>query len=221
MKHLNLTPALYDYMLDISLREHPSLTALREETAKMPLAVMQVAPEQAQFMQMLLRLIRAKTVLELGTFTGYSALAMALALPDDGHLITCDINNEWTDKAHPFWREALQEKKIELRLGRALQTLQNLLAEGLSHSFDFIFIDADKTNYVHYYELALELISPQGLIAIDNVFWEGKVIDKDDIGAQTREIRKLNALIKQDSRVHTSLLPIADGLFLVQPKIST
>ena len=216
MKHLNLTPDLYDYMLDVSLREHPILKALREETSKMQLAIMQVAPDQAQFMQMLIRLIQAKNVLELGTFTGYSALAMALALPDDGRLITCDINTEWTDKAHPFWRQAGQDKKIELRLGRAKETLDKLLNDGLEHSFDFIFIDADKTNYVHYYEQALQLVSPRGLIAIDNVFWDGAVIDVDNTDAQTREIRKLNAIIKQDERVDTSLLAIADGLFLIR-----
>lgn len=219
MKHLNLTPELYDYMLDVSLREHPVLKRLREETATMSLAVMQVAPEQAQFMQFLLRLIRAKKVLELGTFTGYSALAMALALPDDGKLITCDINREWTDKAHPFWKQAEQDNKIELRIAPARQSLAALVEEGYAHSFDFIFIDADKTNYLHYYEQALQLVSPQGLIAIDNVFWDGLVIDPTNTDAQTREIRKLNALIKQDTRVHTSFLPIADGLFLVQPKM--
>ena len=218
VKHLNLTPALYNYMLDVSLHEHPVLKALREDTALMPLAIMQVAPEQAQFMQMLIRLIQAKMVLEIGTFTGYSALAMALALPDDGSLITCDNNEEWTQKALPFWRQAKQDKKIELRLAPALITLKQLLDDGFAHSFDFIFIDADKTNYVHYYELAMQLISPKGLIAIDNVFWEGKVIDPQEAGGQTREIRKLNALLKQDSRVYTSLLPIADGLFLVQPR---
>ena len=216
MKHLNLTPALYDYMLDISLSEHPTLQALREDTAKMPLAIMQVAPEQAQFMQLLIRLIRAKTVLEIGTFTGYSALAMALALPDDGRLITCDNKDEWTNKAHKFWQQANQDSKIELRLAPALKTLHQLLEEGLAHSFDFIFIDADKTNYLNYYELAIQLISPSGLIAIDNVFWEGKVIDPEDTSAQTREIRKLNEFIKLDKRVYTSLLPIADGLFLIQ-----
>ena len=205
-------------MLDVSLHEHPVLKALREDTALMPLAIMQVAPEQAQFMQMLIRLIQAKMVLEIGTFTGYSALAMALALPDDGSLITCDNNEEWTQKALPFWRQAKQDKKIELRLAPALITLKQLLDDGFAHSFDFIFIDADKTNYVHYYELAMQLISPKGLIAIDNVFWEGKVIDPQEAGGQTREIRKLNALLKQDSRVYTSLLPIADGLFLVQPR---
>src|SRR5690606_2997991 len=119
MKHLNLTPELYEYLLEVSLHEHPVLASLREETAKLPLAVMQVAPEQAQFMQFLLKLISAKKVLELGTFTGYSALAMALALPDDGKLITCDINSEWTDKAQTFWKKAKQEQKIDLRLGPA------------------------------------------------------------------------------------------------------
>ncbi|WP_412757162.1 class I SAM-dependent methyltransferase [Legionella bozemanae] len=217
MKHLSLTPNLYEYMLDKSLREHPSLTDLRKVTSTMELANMQVAPEQAQFMQLLLRLIRAKNVLELGTFTGYSALAMSLMLPDDGKLITCDINAEWTSKAHPFWKEAKQDHKIELRLGRALDTLHALIAEGWEQKFDFIFIDADKTNYVNYYELALKLIQPQGLIAIDNIFWDGKVIDENETGGQTREIRKLNELIKNDQRVFISLLPIADGLFLVQP----
>jgi len=216
MKHLNLTPSLYDYMIDISLREHPVLQALREETSKMSLSIMQIAPEQAQFMQMLIPLLQAKNVLELGTFTGYSALAMALALPDDGHLITCDISTEWTDKAHPYWREAGQDKKIELRLGRAQDTLDKLLGDGFAHSFDFIFIDADKTNYVNYYEQALQLVSPRGLIAIDNVFWGGAVIDVTNSDAQTREIRKLNAIIKQDVRVDASLLAIADGLFLVR-----
>ncbi|WP_392537888.1 O-methyltransferase [Legionella sp. 227] len=217
MKHLNLTSELYEYMLDKSLREHPSLTGLRKVTSTMELANMQVAPEQAQFMQLLLRLLRAKNVLELGTFTGYSALAMSLVLPDDGKLITCDINSEWTSKAHPFWKEAQQDHKIELRLGRALDTLHNLINEGWEQKFDFIFIDADKTNYVHYYELALKLIQPKGLIAIDNIFWDGKVIDENELGGQTREIRKLNDLIKNDERVFVSLLPIADGLFLVQP----
>ncbi|KTD40886.1 class I SAM-dependent methyltransferase [Legionella parisiensis] len=217
MKHLSLTSNLYEYMLDKSLREHPSLTGLRKVTSAMELANMQVAPEQAQFMQLLLRLIQAKNVLELGTFTGYSALAMSLMLPDDGKLITCDINAEWTSKAHSFWKEAKQDHKIELRLGRALDTLHALIAEGWEQKFDFIFIDADKTNYVNYYELALKLIQPQGLIAIDNIFWDGKVIDENETGGQTREIRKLNELIKNDQRVFISLLPIADGLFLVQP----
>ncbi|KTD57208.1 class I SAM-dependent methyltransferase [Legionella shakespearei] len=217
MKHVALTPELYDYMLDKSLREHPSLQGLRKETSTMELANMQVAPEQAQFMQFLLRLTGAKKVLELGTFTGYSALAMALALPEDGQLITCDISEEWTKRAHPFWREAKQDQKINLRIGPALETLYTLINDGWEKQFDFIFIDADKTNYVNYYELALKLIKPRGLIAVDNVFWDGHVADPDDNTAQTREIKKLNELIKNDKRVHVSLLPISDGLFLVQP----
>ncbi|GAN30730.1 class I SAM-dependent methyltransferase [Legionella pneumophila] len=217
MKHLSLTPELYEYLLDISLREHPALAALRKETSTMELANMQVAPEQAQFMQMLIRLTRAKRVLELGTFTGYSALAMSLALPDDGQVITCDINEGWTKHAHPYWREAKQEHKIKLRLGPALDTLHSLLNESGEHQFDFIFIDADKTNYLNYYELALKLVTPKGLIAIDNIFWDGKVIAPNDTSGQTREIKKLNQVIKNDSRVFVSLLAIADGMFLVQP----
>ena len=217
MKHLSLTPELYEYMLDKSLREHPVLKALRQETSTMELANMQVAPEQAQFMQFLLRLIRAKRVLELGTFTGYSALAMALALPPDGEVITCDISQEWTAKALPFWEDAGQENKIKLKIGPALDSMQALINDGFAHQFDFIFIDADKTNYLNYYELALQLIQPHGLIGIDNIFWDGNVINASDTSAQTREIRKINEHIKQDQRVFVSLLPIADGLFLVQP----
>jgi predicted O-methyltransferase YrrM len=218
MKQLNLSPALYDYMLDISLREHPVLKALREETAKMPLANMQVAPDQAQFMQFLIRLISARKILEIGTFTGYSALAMSLALPEDGELISCDLSAEWTAIAQRFWLEAKQEHKIKLRLAPALESLNNLLKEGYQHQFDFIFIDADKTNYMNYYELSLQLVSPRGLIAIDNIFWDGKVVDEHESGGQTREIRRLNQFIKEDKRVDVSLLAIADGLFLVKPR---
>jgi predicted O-methyltransferase YrrM len=218
MKHLSLTPALYDYMLNVSLREHPVLRKLREDTSTMELANMQVAPEQAQFMQLLISLIQARKVLELGTFTGYSALAMALALPDDGQLITCDISTEWTKNARSYWQQAGVDHKIQLRIAPALQSLKQLIDDGQSHQFDFIFIDADKTNYLNYYELALQLISPRGLIAVDNIFWDGNVILESDTSAQTREIRRLNDFIKQDNRVDVSLLAIADGLFLIKPK---
>lgn len=216
MKHLSLTPPLYEYMLDISLREHKSLASLRQASASMMLANMQSSPEQAQFLQFLIKTIRARKVLELGTFTGYSTLAMALALPDGGKLITCDINSEWTHEAPRFWEEAGVAHKIQLRLAPALETLQQLVESGQTEQFDFIFIDADKTNYVPYYEFALQLINPQGLIAIDNIFWDGKVINANDTGAQTREIRRLNELLKHDKRVDVSLLAIGDGLFLVR-----
>ena len=215
MKQTPLTPSLYDYMLNVSLREHPVLTELRHATAYLRLSHMQVAPEQAQFMQFLIQLIGAKHVLELGTFTGYSALAMALAIPHDGKLITCDINPEWTQHAIPFWQQAGMSEKIELRIAPARASLE-VLSEA-QQRFDFIFIDADKTNYVHYYECALKLIKPNGLIMIDNVFWDGQVVDAHDNRAQTREIRTLNALIHHDTRVTISLLPIADGVFLIRP----
>ena len=218
MKQLQLTEALYQYVLDVSLREHPVLAQLRAETSTMERANMQIAPEQGQFMQLLLRLIGAKKVLELGTFTGYSALAMALALPDNGQVITCDVSEQWTKMAPPFWKEAQQDHKIQLRLGPALESLYILLNDGHDKSFDFIFIDADKTNYLEYYELALKLVKPGGLIAVDNVLWDGNVVNPEDTSAQTREIRKLNDHIKNDNRVNVSLLPIADGLFLIRPR---
>ncbi|PJD93942.1 MAG: SAM-dependent methyltransferase [Legionella sp.] len=218
MTHLNLSEPLYEYMQQIALREHPVLKELRDATKEHPLQLMQSAPEQVQFLQMLLRLVRAKHVLELGTFTGYSTLGMALALPEDGQIITCDRSKEWTDLGIPYWKKAHQEHKIDLRIGPALTTIVSLLEQGQAQSFDFVFIDADKTNYVAYYEYALQLIQPKGLIVIDNIFWGGDVIDTAVNDAQTREIRRLNTIIQQDNRVEISLLAIRDGLFLIQPK---
>lgn len=211
MKQTHLTEALSLYAEDISLREHPSLKALREATAHLQLAVMQSSPMQVQFLQFLIRSIRAKRVLEIGTYTGYATLGMALALPEDGQMITCDINETWTSHAIPFWENAQQTHKIKLILAPALETLSTF-----TEPFDFIFIDADKTSYVDYYEYALKLIQPRGIIAIDNIFWDGQVIDKHDISAQTREIKRLNQRIKTDNRVDTALIPIGDGVFLIK-----
>lgn len=220
---MKLTPIdtpLYDYLLNVSLRETDVQRALREETAQLPLAIMQVSPEQGQFMQWLIRLTQAKNVLEIGTFTGYSALAMAMALPDDGQLITCDINPTWSEMAQRYWQQAQQAHKIQPRIGPALETLYTLLNDGCQQQFDFIFIDADKTSYVEYYELALQLVSPKGIIAVDNVLWDGKVVDETITDRQTEEIRRLNMIIKQDDRVDVSLLSIGDGLFLITKRFT-
>lgn len=219
MKLTQIDDPLYDYILDVSLREHPVLAQLRIATNAHKLGGMQISPDQAQFLQFLIRSISAKNVLELGTFTGYSALAMALALPKDGKLITCDRNSEWTKDARSYWQSAQQDSKIELKLGLALETLDELIASGYTGKFDFIFIDADNTNYVNYYQRSLDLLSPKGIIAIDNVLWKGQVIDKNNTKGQTREVRRLNNIIKDDPRVDISLITIADGLFLVRKKI--
>lgn len=217
-KTLNLTPSLYDYMLSVSLREFPILKALREETAKLPSSVMQISPEQGQFMAFLIRLMGAKKTLEIGVYTGYSSLAVALALPDNGQIIACDISTETSAIAKRFWIKAGVEQKIDLKLAPALETLDQLIEQGGSNTFDFVFIDADKFNYANYYERSLSLARPGGLILIDNVLWSGKVADLKDHDKQTEAIRQLNAMIYHDERVNLSLLPLGDGLTLVQKK---
>jgi caffeoyl-CoA O-methyltransferase len=177
---------------------------------------MQISPEQGQFMALLVELMGARKTLEVGTFTGYSALVVALALPADGRVVACDVSEEWTSVARRYWDEAGVAHKIDLRLGPAWKTLESLLDEGRRHDFDFAFIDADKVNYDAYYELALELVRPGGLIAVDNTLWHGKVIDPAVTDDDTEAIRRLNAKLESDERVTLSLVPIGDGLSLAR-----
>ncbi len=206
---------LYNYLLSISLREPDILTQLRKETAQHPYTYMQISPEQGQFMALLIQLMGAKRVLEIGTFTGYSALVMALALPETGQIITCDINEADTAIAQRYWQQAGVDHKIELRLAPALETLEKLLqTEQAANSFDFVFIDADKVNYDAYYEYALKLLRVGGLIAIDNTLWRGNVANPEVQDEDTVAIRTFNEKLHQDSRIALSLVPIADGVTL-------
>ena len=211
-KTFTLPDALYDYVLSVSLREDPVLGRLRKETAKDSMAVMQIAPEQGQFMALLVQLMGARKALEIGVYTGYSALCVARALPADGRLVACDISEPWTAVAQRYWREADVIGKIDLRLAPALETLDQLIQDGETGTFDFAFIDADKENYMAYYERVLELLRPGGLIAIDNTLWSGSVIDPSCQDPDTRAIRAFNKALHTDTRVHISLVPIADGL---------
>lgn len=211
---LSLTPELYTYLQAHSLREPPALARLREETAAMEGAVMQIAPEQGQFMALLLRLMEARRVLEIGTYTGYSTLWLAGALPADGEVVTCDISREWTDVARRHWQAAGLAQRITLHLGPARETLHRLLREGAAGTFDFAFIDADKTGYDAYYEACLDLVRPGGLIAVDNTLWDGAVADPAADDADTRAIRRFNDKVHADPRVELSLVPIGDGLTL-------
>lgn len=211
---LGFSTALYEYLLSASLRESPILETLRHQTASYPMAQMQIAPEQGQFMAFLVKLMGAQKTLELGVFTGYSSLAVALALPTHGKLVACDISEEHTAIARQFWAQAGVSHKIDLRIGPALETLQDLLDTGAQNTFDFAFIDADKRNYALYYEAVLQLIRPGGLIAIDNVLWSGRVADPAITDARTQRMRDFNQTLHQDNRVDLSLVPIADGLTL-------
>lgn len=209
-----LTPPLYNYILQVSLRESPIQAALRQRTEPLEAAAMQIARDQAQFMSLLIKLSQARRALEIGVFTGYSALAIAQALPEDGELVACDMNRDWADIAQHFWREAGIRHKIDLRIAPALDTLDELLNQGQQGQFDFAFIDADKTNYLHYYERCLQLIRIGGLIVIDNVLWNGQVIDERDQTADTNAIRELNEFIRTDIRVDISMIAVGDGLTL-------
>jgi len=215
-KMINATPEIYQYILNHSLHESEILQQLRIETLDLPGSQMQISPEQGQFMALMAKLIEAKKILEIGTYTGYSSIVLSQAMPENGHLITCDIDPIATTIAKKFWYKAGLENKITLKLGNALETLTNLIHEGNNSHFDLIFIDADKNNYIQYYEYSLKLIRKGGLIIIDNVLWKGRVRDHSNNDKATNSIRALNDLIYKDNRVEISLVPIADGLTLAR-----
>ena len=214
---LQLDEPLQNYLRAHSLREHPAQVALREATSGHKSAGMQISPEQGQFMALLVRVLGARRAIEVGTFTGYSALTVALALPDDGRLLACDISDEYTRVGRPFWAQAGVAHKIELVLAPALQTLDARLAAGEAGSHDFAFIDADKASYDAYYERCLQLVRSGGLIAIDNTLWGGAVAKPAD-DADTLALQALNAKLHRDERVDLSLLPIGDGLTLARKR---
>ena len=215
---LELDNRLYEYLLSVSLREAEVLTKLRQETSQHSASIMQISPDQGQFMALLIKLLGATKTLDIGVFTGYSSLVVALALPEHGKVIACDRDPQATAIARRYWQEAGVAHKIELHLAPALETLDKLIADGESGSFDFAFIDADKRNYSNYYERALTLIRPGGIVAIDNVLWFGSVADPQDTDKRTIAIREFNQKLHQDSRVDISMLAIADGLTLALKK---
>ncbi len=217
-KNLGLDDQLHQYVLSVSVKEPEVLAELRQETSNYTGFRMQITPEQGQFLAFLIKLIKAKKALEIGVFTGYSSLVTAIALPEDGKLIACDIDENYTQIARKYWEKAGVSEKINLHIAPALETLDQLLAQGEAETFDFAFIDADKRNYPNYYEKCLQLIRKGGLIAIDNVLWSGKVADPEINDKQTLAIRDFNSKIYQDDRVNLSLIPIADGLTLVIKK---
>ena len=213
-KDIGLGDRLYEYLLSVSLREAEVLTRLRQETSQHPASIMQISPDQGQFMALLIKLLGAKKTLDIGVFTGYSSLVVALALPESGKVVACDRDPRATAIARRYWHEAGVEHKIDLRLAPALNTLDKLIEEGHGGSFDFAFIDADKRNYDNYYERGLTLVRPGGIVAIDNVLWFGSVADPEDTDKRTIAIREFNQKLHQDTRVEITMLSIADGLTL-------
>ena len=213
-----ITPELYRYAVEFGTRETELQARLREETSHHEHAGMQIGPDQGALLGFLVTLTGAKRAIEIGTFTGYSALCIAGALPADGQLICCDVDEDWTGIARRYWNEAGLSAKIELRLAPALATLERLLAAGEAGRFDLAFIDADKANYDAYYERCLELVRPGGLILVDNTLWHGKVVDPADDSEDTEAIRALNAKIRDDARVDMALVPIGDGVTLVRKR---
>ena len=215
---LNLTPELYEYLKSVSLREPDVLVRLREETSRHPRAAMQISPEQGQFMSLLVKLLGVQKVLEIGVFTGYSSTIVALALPDDGQITACDIDEDFTSIAQRYWQEAGVSQKINLNLAPALETLNKLLDQGAEATYDMAFIDADKCNYPNYYEPCLRLLKPGGVLLVDNVLWDGRVADLSINDLDTDGIRRLNKLVYEDRRVDMSLIPLGDGLTLVRKR---
>lgn len=208
-----IDPAIQEYIIETTVEERPVLRELREETARRPNARMQIGPEQGKLMQLLAHAIGARRYLEIGVFTGYSALAMALALPDDGYILACDISDEFTSVARRFWEKAGVANKIDLRLAPALETLDRVRAEKIA-PFDMAFIDADKERVLEYYDRALELVRPGGLILVDNVLWDGAVIDPSDQDEATKALRQLNREAPHDERAETVLVPMCDGILV-------
>ncbi len=212
---LKLTDSVYKYMLEHSLRESDACRQLREETAPMKMGMMQVSPEQGQFMAFLVQLTGTRRALEVGTFTGYSALCVAQALPSDGQLVCCDVSEEWTSVGRRYWQEGGVNDRIDLKIGPAVDTLQALREGGEEGTYDFAFIDADKENYLNYYESVLSLLRTGGLLLIDNVLWGGSVVDPEKNDDDTNAIRSLNRHLLKDDRVVLSMLPVGDGLTLL------
>lgn len=217
-RYFPLDERSYRYLLNTSVREPEIAQRLRDETQRLENAQMQIGPDQGQFMQLLVQVLRAQKTLEVGVFTGYSALWVALGLPDNGQIIACDISEEYTAVARRYWKQAGVDQKIDLRLGPALQTLDELVKTGQAGSFDFAFIDADKTNYENYYERALQLLRIGGLIAVDNTIWSGKVADPKEQDEDTVAIRKLNEKLLNDERISLSMLTVGDGLSLAMKR---
>jgi caffeoyl-CoA O-methyltransferase len=217
-RSIGLSEELHEYILSASLRESDVRRRLREETAQHPKSDMQIAPEQAQFFQVLVRLMGARKTLEVGVFTGYSALSVAEALPANGRLVACEIDKEIGDVARGYWQEAGVADRIDLRIAPATETLDRLIAEGEAETFDFAFIDADKRRYDAHYERCLELVRAGGLIALDNVLRGGRVLNPEPESDGVRAVQELNAKIHDDDRVDVSMLPLADGVTLARKR---
>lgn len=215
---IDLTDELYDYSLSVSLRDSDVLARLRDETNRLEYGVMQISADQGQFMGMLVKILDAKRIIEVGTFTGYSALVMAQSMAAEGQIVACDVNEEWTTIARRYWEEAGVSSKICLHLAPAIETLKTLVAAGESNQFDMAFIDADKQNYKSYYEACLTLMRPGGVILVDNVFWGGSVADKTVNDPDTVAIREFNAYLRDDQRVDISMLPLGDGVTLARKR---